>query len=364
MKTQELGENHSSMTPEIFFGHYRGLGDFISDAKIIGLFHERRYNITVSIAAWFAELAHMLFSNVRITPCNTWRDVVSQPYGHYDYIFMSPTYLSTNLKSIAAYAIKRAIIGCKSSNHGMVLAIESRTLLDGALETAPSLLNRHFFELSVDLLRTHVGILDGITNEDVDSLLIDRPASHCKKPTIREVFIFPFSGNQNKDYGLNNFLRLGRALETVAPHIPIRYFVSGNDFGQIDQPIRERYRFESRSLVELAKMFTKDVLVISNDSGPAHLASYYGANIITLFGPTSAERYHPIGRGCNVSITARSKVVKDIKIDQILQTVMNRYQEAVGPNQTDWGKQWEQAPPVGGRPWRPAVDHRDRSQPP
>ena len=39
-------------------------------------------------------------------------------------------------------------------------------------------------------------------------------------------------------------------------------------------------------------------------------------------------------------------------------------QEAVGPNPTDRGKKWEQAPPVGGRPWRPAVDHRDRSQPP
>ena len=39
-------------------------------------------------------------------------------------------------------------------------------------------------------------------------------------------------------------------------------------------------------------------------------------------------------------------------------------QEAVGPNPTDRGKKWEQAPPVGGRPWRPAVDHRDRSNPP
>jgi transposase len=39
-------------------------------------------------------------------------------------------------------------------------------------------------------------------------------------------------------------------------------------------------------------------------------------------------------------------------------------QEAVGPNPTDRGKKWEQAPPAGGRPWCPAVDHRDRSKPP
>ena len=37
-------------------------------------------------------------------------------------------------------------------------------------------------------------------------------------------------------------------------------------------------------------------------------------------------------------------------------------QEAVGPNPTDRGKKEEQAPPAGGRPWRPVVVHRDRSQ--
>ncbi len=39
-------------------------------------------------------------------------------------------------------------------------------------------------------------------------------------------------------------------------------------------------------------------------------------------------------------------------------------QEAVGPNPTDRGKKWEQASSVGGRPWRPAVDRRDRSKSP
>ena len=38
-------------------------------------------------------------------------------------------------------------------------------------------------------------------------------------------------------------------------------------------------------------------------------------------------------------------------------------QESVRPNPTDRGKRWKQANAAGGRPWRPAVDHRDRSQP-
>ena len=37
-------------------------------------------------------------------------------------------------------------------------------------------------------------------------------------------------------------------------------------------------------------------------------------------------------------------------------------QEAVGPNPTDRGKKRKQAPPAGGRPWRPVVARRDRSQ--
>ena len=37
-------------------------------------------------------------------------------------------------------------------------------------------------------------------------------------------------------------------------------------------------------------------------------------------------------------------------------------QEAVGPNPTDRGKKRKQTPPVGRRPWRPFVVHRDRSQ--
>ena len=37
-------------------------------------------------------------------------------------------------------------------------------------------------------------------------------------------------------------------------------------------------------------------------------------------------------------------------------------QEAVGPNPTDRGKKWEQAPPAGGRAWRPVVAGGHRRQ--
>jgi ADP-heptose:LPS heptosyltransferase len=39
-------------------------------------------------------------------------------------------------------------------------------------------------------------------------------------------------------------------------------------------------------------------LFIGNDSGPAHCAALFGIPTITLFGPTSAARNAPCGRGC------------------------------------------------------------------
>ena len=39
-------------------------------------------------------------------------------------------------------------------------------------------------------------------------------------------------------------------------------------------------------------------------------------------------------------------------------------QQSVGPNPTDRGKKWEQAPFAGRRTWRPVVDRRDRSESP
>ena len=39
-------------------------------------------------------------------------------------------------------------------------------------------------------------------------------------------------------------------------------------------------------------------------------------------------------------------------------------QQSVGPNPTDRGKKWEQAPFAGRRPWRPVIARRDRGESP
>ncbi|MBI4373069.1 MAG: lipopolysaccharide heptosyltransferase II [Candidatus Omnitrophica bacterium] len=53
---------------------------------------------------------------------------------------------------------------------------------------------------------------------------------------------------------------------------------------------------------ELGALYTKCRLVISNDTGPLHIASAVGTNVLGLFGPTASRETAPLGRGRNVII--------------------------------------------------------------
>jgi ADP-heptose:LPS heptosyltransferase len=54
------------------------------------------------------------------------------------------------------------------------------------------------------------------------------------------------------------------------------------------------------SLGLLAGLLSRCAVVVSPDSGPAHMAAALGVPVVTLFGPTSHERWAPQGRGCRV----------------------------------------------------------------
>ncbi len=59
-------------------------------------------------------------------------------------------------------------------------------------------------------------------------------------------------------------------------------------------------------LKEMAALFKRAFMVVSADSGPLHVASAVGANVVALFGPTDPKITEPCGRG-------RSKVlVRDV----------------------------------------------------
>jgi len=59
------------------------------------------------------------------------------------------------------------------------------------------------------------------------------------------------------------------------------------------------------SLADLAHLLAGATLVVSSDSGPAHLAAAVGAPVVVLFGPETPERYGPLGPRVRVLYGAR-----------------------------------------------------------
>ncbi len=53
---------------------------------------------------------------------------------------------------------------------------------------------------------------------------------------------------------------------------------------------------------ELGALFSQCQLVISNDTGPLHIAAGVGTNVLGIFGPTASRETAPLGRGKNVII--------------------------------------------------------------
>ena len=67
---------------------------------------------------------------------------------------------------------------------------------------------------------------------------------------------------------------------------------------------RERYpaarMLEGADLAVYAALLQRAVLVIANDTGPAHMAAALGRPVISVLGPTIAERWAPWGPGVSV----------------------------------------------------------------
>lgn len=51
------------------------------------------------------------------------------------------------------------------------------------------------------------------------------------------------------------------------------------------------------SVLETAAVLERCRVLVTNDSGPMHLAAAVGTPVVAVFGPTSAVRFHPFGRG-------------------------------------------------------------------
>jgi lipopolysaccharide heptosyltransferase II len=121
----------------------------------------------------------------------------------------------------------------------------------------------------------------------------------------RWIAIQPGARWNNKRWPVQNFAELVRLLATEFPDV--RFAILGNDddkpLGKIiacAEPARCLNLCGQTSLPEMVEWLRLSELMITNDTGPMHVAAALGKPLVTLFGPTEPRRTGPYGQLENV----------------------------------------------------------------
>jgi heptosyltransferase III len=96
--------------------------------------------------------------------------------------------------------------------------------------------------------------------------------------------IHPFSGSRRKNWPMERFREVGALLSATLPV----FWCAGPE-----EPLNDAVRFED--LGALASWLARASILVSNDSGIAHLAAACGVPVLTLFGPTNPRVWAPRG---------------------------------------------------------------------
>lgn len=165
--------------------------------------------------------------------------------------------------------------------------------------------NRHAIDENLDIVR-YLGL---------PLLPVAFPISIDSKPAVDRVprvALIPLSRRTNKNWPISNFIETARQLMREC-HATIYLFGSDTDRVMCDKIRNELESSQGggriinlagrTSLVEMGAWFKSMNLVIVNDSGPLHMAVALGVPVVTLFGPTDANRTGPYGAGHDVCVS-------------------------------------------------------------
>jgi ADP-heptose:LPS heptosyltransferase len=116
--------------------------------------------------------------------------------------------------------------------------------------------------------------------------------------------IHPGAGSNRKRWGLDNFVALAEAI--VKNHSGDVVFLIGPDekdllAGLTEVAFRKRtYVHQVDDLTKVADLIRGSRCFVGNDSGLSHLAGFLGIPTIAVFGPSSINRWSPLGRAIKV----------------------------------------------------------------
>jgi heptosyltransferase-2 len=181
-------------------------------------------------------------------------------------------------------------------------------LLTDRLEYRKKLGEKHEAEYSLDILR-YIGLEPEFTNpfiyvqnkdkQSIDGILKNLGIGKGEKFAI----LNPGASCVSKMWPLGNFAKIGDMLiENLKIKVMINLAPEQNGLGKkVKGMMRNKPVFfcDKTTLGELAALFKNASLVISNDSGPGHVAAGVGTPVISIFGRNqkglSPVRWRPLG---------------------------------------------------------------------
>jgi len=177
----------------------------------------------------------------------------------------------------------------------------------------------HLVDYYLKIIRTA-----GVSDVDVQFVLPQDPpaadsisrllTSHSIKPDNYAVFV-PGSARSDKCWPIERFAALADKISSQF-HLSIVATGTASETGAVENlqttanvPIVNLAG--QTSLSQLIALLRTARLVVSNDTGPGHIAAALGAPLVLIFGPTNPARVAPYGRGrCVVAIEPDSRGFK------------------------------------------------------
>ncbi len=210
-------------------------------------------------------------------------------------------------------------------------------LLSHKMEDKKYLCEKHEVEYNLDLVR----LIGAFTNDATPHLPLDCSTEEAIKDTLGDsavkaedllVALHPATSNPDKMWPADRFAQISdRLIEEFAVKIVL---IGGAQEAKIISQVKANMRNPALDLTgalsikELGLVLKRCIFLISNDSGPVHIAAAVGTPTIVLFGEGreggSSKRWGPFGAGH--SIISRPNVA-DITIEEAYKVVRERIHE-------------------------------------
>ncbi len=165
-----------------------------------------------------------------------------------------------------------------------------------------------------------LGVPDAISRRGMRLLRAAGAADGC-------VLIHPGSGGRAKCWPLEHFIELARRLSANG-QVPPCFIVGPAELDTWTKSELAALAAEFAVLcqpepTQLVELLAAARVLIGNDSGPAHLAALLGTPTVTLFGPTSARVWHPLGGVASVMVgdTSVDRETWGLTVEQVLARV-------------------------------------------